>query len=138
MPIQDPYKIYTADNNIEAILLVEMLQAAGIEAFVDEDQFWALGTLTQLHRSNVWIEKSTASKAADLIARFEERKWQRTHPTGDAAPIPVHCEECGKVSAFPANLRGTTQECFHCGAYVDVGESDWDTDADDPESGGST
>lgn len=133
MQFKEPYKIYTAESNIEAILIVEMLEAVGIEAFADEDQFWALGTLTQLHRSNVWIEKSTAPKAAELIRGFDERKWQRAHPDAGTAQIHVQCKECGRISFFPGTLNGTTQECSHCGAYVDVGELEWDTDADDPE-----
>ncbi|NLX53674.1 MAG: DUF2007 domain-containing protein [Planctomycetaceae bacterium] len=133
MALQEPFKIYTADNNVEAILLVEMLTSAGIEAFADQDQFWALSTVSQLHRSNVWVEKSSAMKAADLIREFESRKQERAHPDASAAHITVRCEECGKTSSFPESLNGTTQECAHCGAYVDVGTLDGDGQADTAE-----
>ena len=86
----------------------------------------------------MWVEKWAAPKAAELIRRFEERKWQRAHPDAGTSHIQVQCEECGKISFFPDSLNGTTQECSHCGAYVDVGELDWETEADDPEGRGSS
>ena len=47
--------------------------------------------------------------------------------------IQVECEECGKNSLFTKELDGTTQECPHCYAYVDVGELDWGIDFGEPE-----
>jgi len=137
MEFTEPFKIYTADSNAEAIMIAEMLNSNGVPAFADQDQFWALGMLTQLHRSNVWVEKSTTHKAVELIRRFEQRKWQRTHSGPGTSQIHVQCEECGRISFFPDSLRGTIQDCSHCGAYVDVGELDWETETDDPERKGS-
>ena len=45
MELTEPFKIYTADNTAEAILIAEMLNSNGLPAFADEDQFWALGML---------------------------------------------------------------------------------------------
>jgi hypothetical protein len=130
MELNDPVKIYTAETNLEAIMIVEMLQAAGLDAFAEEDQsgvsLWALGPLTQFHQPNVWVEAATAKKAAELISQYEARKWERAHPEPSNVNIDVRCEECGKVSSFPESLRGTVQECSHCGAYVDVGDVDFD------------
>jgi hypothetical protein len=38
--------------------------------------------------------------------------------------VEVVCEECGCRASFPAQERGTVQECPKCGAYVDVGGED--------------
>ena len=51
----------------------------------------------------------------------------------DASEISVVCEECGKESMFAARLIGTTQDCPHCMAYVDVGDVVWGQDFGTPE-----
>lgn len=133
MELNQPVKIYTAEDNAEAIIIVEMLKAHGLAAFVEEDQFWALGALTQLRRPNVWVEEAMAQKATDLIRQYDARKWERAHPAAGTSHVEVRCEECGNISSFPDSLLGTVQDCPHCGAYVDVGELDWDVGSDEPD-----
>jgi hypothetical protein len=132
MELKEPFAVYTAATNLEAHMIVDMLKANGIAAFADEDQsgvsLWAFGTISQFHKPRVWIEKSACTEAARLILDFEERKRQRQNPDDRADAIKVECEECGKTSTFPGSLNGTTQECSHCGAFVDVGEFRWDDD----------
>jgi hypothetical protein len=132
MEFKEPFKIYTAASNLEAHMIVAMLDAKGIEAFADEDvsgvSIWGAGTISQFHQPNVWIEKSNAEKAAELILRFEEDNRNRATPDLSGREVQVECEACGKVSHFPSSLNGTTQDCSHCGAYVDVDELDWDED----------
>ena len=137
MEFKEPFKIYTAENNLEAQMIVQMLGANGIAAFADEDQsgvsLWAFGTITQFHQPNVWIEKSATQSAAELIRRFEETKRVRENPGTGNSQIQVECEECGKISSFPDSLDGTTQECSHCQAYLDVGEVECDGAAGESE-----
>jgi hypothetical protein len=137
MEFKEPLKIYTAATNVEAHLIVVMLETNGIEAFAEEDQSgvsqFAFGTLSQFHQPNVWIDKSAAKATAELIRGFEERKRERAKPDVGNAQIQVECEECGKVSSFSKSLNGTVQDCSHCRAYVDVGELDWDVDFGEPE-----
>jgi hypothetical protein len=137
MELDQPVKIYTAENNLEAIMIAEMLRASGLAAFTEEDQsgvsLWMLGTLPQFHQPNVWVEAATAQKAAELIRQFEKRKWDRAHPAAGTGEIEILCEECGRTSSFPNALRGTVQDCPYCHAYVDVGELDWETGSDEPE-----
>ncbi len=137
MEFKDPFKMYTAENNLEAQMIVQMLGANGIAAFADEDQsgvsLWIGGTITQFHQPNVWIEKSATQNAAELIRRFEETKWERAYPGTADSHIQVECEECGKISSFSDSLDGTIQECPHCQAYLDVGEVDCDEDFGESE-----
>ena len=137
MEFQEPFKLYTAASNIEAHMIVEMLGADGIAAFAEEDQsgvsLWAFGRISQFHQPNVWVEKSTARNAAELIRRFEETKRERENHDTSQGEIPVECEACGERSSFPESLNGTTQVCSHCDAFVDVGELDWDEDFGEPE-----
>ncbi|MDO8943632.1 MAG: DUF2007 domain-containing protein [Desulfobacterales bacterium] len=137
MEFQDPLKIYTAASNIEAHMIVDVLEANGIAAFADEDQtgvsVWAFGTISQFHLPNIWIDRSTAAAAAEVIRDFEERKRRRENSEVGSSQIVMTCEKCGKVSSFPNNQNGTVQECSHCHAYLDVGELEWSEDFGDPE-----
>ncbi len=132
MDFQKPVIVYTAATNVEAHMIVEMLHAHGVPAHAVEDQsgvsLWAFGTISQFHKPNIWVDEVTLPAAAELIRDFEEKKRTRNAPTEGQAEIPVICEECGKTTSFPGSLDGTTQECRHCGAYVDVGELPWDDD----------
>lgn len=44
-------------------------------------------------------------------------KERRAARTGTVAAV---CEECGQSSEWPASQMGTTQDCPHCGAYMDI------------------
>jgi hypothetical protein len=137
MEFKEPTLVYTAATNVEAHLVVEMLRTNGIPAYAVEDQsgvsLWAFGTISQFHQPNVWVDKPTAERAAELIVLFEERKREREYPNTGSGEIHVVCEGCGKTTIFPDTLDGTTQDCSHCQAYVDVGELPWEEDFDAPE-----
>ena len=117
-----------------------MLRNNGIEALADEDQsgvnFWFGGQIGQYFLPNIWVEKDDSAKAAQLINDFEQQKREKLEnekASNDQADVSVECEECGKMSTYAANAKGTTQDCKHCGAYLDVGEVDWDIDFGEPE-----
>lgn len=137
MELKEPLKVYVAQTNVEAHLIVEMLRNRGLAAFVEEDQsgvgLWFGGTISQFHRPNIWVERAAANEAAELIARFETEKRARAEPEPSRSHIEVPCEECGTISLFADTLNGTTQECPHCGKYVDVGQFEWDEDVGEPE-----
>lgn len=132
MNFQEPFKVYTAESNVEAHLIADMLAANGITALASEDQsgvsLFAFGRISQFHQPDVWIEKSDSPAALQLIQKFEEDKRAQADLTSDGQQIQAICEECSEPSVFPAKLNGSTQVCEHCGAYMDVGESDWDED----------
>ena len=125
MEFTDPVIVYTAASNVEAHLVVDLLHANGVPAHAVEDQsrvsLWAFGTISQNHKPNVWVDKATVQEAAALIQAFEEQRRQRKHPGQGSGEIQVRCEECGETTMFRNSLDGTTQECSHCQAYVDVG-----------------
>jgi hypothetical protein len=137
MEFKQPVVVYTAATNVEAHMVVEMLHANGVAAHAVEDQsgvsLWAFGTISQFHQPNVWVDQSTAEKASLLIRRFEENKRERENPGTGAGEIHVECEECGKTTIFPDTLNGTTQDCSHCHAYVDVGDLPWSEDFGEPD-----
>lgn len=119
-------------------MVVKLLMTNDIAAHVEEDQsgvsLWAFGTLSQFHQPNVWVDKSTAESAAQIIHQFEVNKRERENPGSGTSEIAVVCDECGKTTLFPNTLDGTTQDCSHCDAYVDVGELPWTDNFDVTET----
>jgi hypothetical protein len=136
MAICNPTAIYNAEDNIEAQLLCNRLEHNGIEAHAVMDEavtgFWAFGKLPEIHKPQVWIDRSNCDAAATILREYEEELINRRRASkardrgGDT--IDAFCEECGKTSTFAAVKKGTTQDCKHCGAYMDVGEVEEFTD----------
>lgn len=136
----DAVVVYVAATNLEAHVIEDLLQANDIPAMAVEDQslvgMWIGGTLPMIHRPKIWVAHKDVEPAMKLIRAYEAQASSRRHPAGNDTPIDAVCEECGAVSTFPAGLTGTTQQCSKCRAFVDVGESEWDTDVGDPEEYG--
>lgn len=131
MALQDPFAAYTAATNLEAQFLCGLLIYAGIEAMVIEDVSrvgeWMGGTVSEIHRPQVWIERTDIERARPVLTDYEQRAADRRaadHGTSKITgpPVEVVCEQCGKRSEFPAAQLGSVQNCPQCGAYVDVGD----------------
>ncbi len=136
MDLKEPVAVYTAGTNLEAHVIVSMLNDNGVPAFAVEDQsgaLWMFGTIGQIHRPKIWVAKSTTAEAQELIRGFEDHRRERKNRGPGTQEIPVQCEECGKTSMFPDTQEGTMQNCPTCDAYVDVGELDWDEDFGEPD-----
>jgi hypothetical protein len=76
------------------------------------------------------LDVDQAQKARDAIDEQREvnqairaRMERRATRTGTVAAT---CDECGKTSEWPAADMGTTQDCPHCGAYLDIPDPDDD------------
>lgn len=129
MKFNKPVVVYTSENNMEAHMIVEMLNANDIDALADEDQsgiaMWAMGTIGQFHRPQVWIDTSDSVKAIALVKQFEVKRKQRMYPSvrdqAVTGMVDGTCEKCETTTKFSAALDGTIQDCPKCGQYVDVG-----------------
>ncbi len=123
MPLRDPISAYNANNNLEAHWVCEVLLQAGIESQVVEDNsqvgLWLGGTLPEIHKPQVWIERTEADRAAPILADFDRRSSQRNHAKS-GSPIEVQCEHCGQQTVFPVALKDSVQRCSHCHTFVDV------------------
>ena len=135
MAIKHPVAVYTAENNIEAHQLCTYLEQSGIEACPTLDDslagFWTFGVLPGIHKPQVWVDESNVEAAQPLLADYEHEVVRRratvnAAQAAETGSIDVVCEECEKTTAFPASKKGTTQDCSHCGAYVDVGDEPYD------------
>jgi hypothetical protein len=144
MNFRDPFAAYNAGSNVEAHLVCGLLLGAGIEAMVIEDVsqvgVWLGGTVAEIHKPQVWIERADIEQARQVLTDYEQRAAARRAAGENASevtgpPIEVCCEECGKRSEFPAAQNGTVQSCPHCRAYVDVGSDvgfeGWEEGAED-------
>lgn len=131
MPLKDPIAAYNAASNTEAAVVQRFLESLGVEAFAVEDNslvgHWMFGNLPEIHKPQVWINRSDAERAAELLTEFERGKTERDAERKAEEPktITAQCEDCGKSTQFPGSLNGTVQDCPHCGSFVDVGEIDW-------------
>jgi hypothetical protein len=146
MPLQEPVAVYTAANNVEAHVICNILRDEGVEAHVTDDVsqagVWMLGLLPGIHRPQVWIDRSNVDRAKPILEDYEDRLLERQEAdrqdlVAGEATVEADCEECGRSSDFPAAQRGTVQDCPHCGAYVDVGDSpEWEEQLDVPDADG--
>lgn len=70
--------------------------------------------------------KGVIAEAREEFRAVQERQLTRAARTGT---VTATCEECGKTSEWPAAQAGTTEDCPHCGAYMDIpdpeGDGDW-------------
>jgi rubrerythrin len=100
------------------------------------------GTLPEIHKPQVWVSAADQERARELLEVDEQQQAERKQTTREgtpAAPIEVVCEECQQNASYPAEQRGTVQDCPHCGAYVDVESGDegdrfW-LESDKPDGG---
>ena len=142
MHIRNPVAVYIAESNHEAHLVCTHLEQSGIEAHVTSDDSlvgigW-FGPLPSIHKPQIWVDQSDLESAREQLQIYEgmqevRRRRDEVKQLG-AKPVEAVCEDCGTASLYPAPQRGTIQECPKCGAYVDVGEPNFDGDATAAES----
>jgi hypothetical protein len=137
MAISKPVAVYNAESYVEAQVLGTYFVQNGVEAYPTLDTvntgLSTFGALPEVFKHQVWIDESNMEAARPLISEYERERLRR-QPTYDqslqstSGIIEAVCEDCGKTTQFPASKNGTTQDCSHCGAFVDVGDEepfDW-------------
>lgn len=137
MEFQKPVVVYTAASNFQAHLIVDILLSKDIPAYVVEDQtgvsLWVFGTNSAFHQPQIFVDEADQKRAALVILEFEANQRKRAEPENTSTEIEAVCEKCKKVTIFPGSLNGTTQDCSHCGAYIDVGDFGFEGDFGTPE-----
>ena len=70
MALRDPVAVFNADTNVEAHCVRTLLVDAGIGAFVVEDVSYVgtctLGTLPEINKPQVWVERADAEKGVGV------------------------------------------------------------------------
>ena len=120
MALRDPVPVFNADTNVEAQLVRTLLVDAGIEAFVVEDVSyvgtWPLGTLPEINKPQVWVERADVAKACEFLDDYDRpaSQHQQTAKTGE--PFCYHCGE---------EVKSSDSACAACGQPLD-----WPTGAE--------
>jgi hypothetical protein len=131
MPLRKPKAVYNAETNIEARLICNLLNDAGIEAHTTDDVspvgVCVFGLISEIHKPQVWADEADIDRAVPILQDYERQQRERRRSEANAAAagpatIQATCEECGRRSIFPVKLQGTVQDCPHCGKYMDVEE----------------
>jgi hypothetical protein len=138
---RDPRCVFVANTMANAVVTATWLSQNGIPARVmDLMTLGGLEGLTALAPGisarglEVWVNDPADAPEADrLLAEHEAALTQQAAEAEQRQPTQVVCEDCGKSSLFPADQYGTTQDCPHCGAYLDVVEPG--SLSDEPDEG---
>ncbi|MBI1346852.1 hypothetical protein GC163_11255 [bacterium] len=127
MPLKDPIAAYNASSNLEAHLVCTLLNEAGVEAMVVEDVstagLWVGGTVSEIHKPQVFIERDDIERARPLLTDYDCQNATRTAAQRNSAAvdfIQMECEHCRSLLQFAGSLSGTVQLCPQCRKYVDV------------------
>jgi hypothetical protein len=76
--------------------------------------------------------KQAIEEQKAAIAEIRAHEEKRAARTGTVEAV---CEECGKASTWPASQMGSTQDCPHCAAYMDIPDPEETWDEADFEEG---
>ena len=136
MNLKDPVPAYNGADSVEVHILQNLLEEAGVEAFImeDVDTSWTGAALSGIQTPQVYIERADLERAKPVLDDYERLMTERVEADLDSdtkvAPITVTCDKCHKESTYPHAQIGSVQSCPVCGAYVDVM-----TPGDTPTSG---
>ena len=116
-----PICVHKATTVEQADIIVAWLAEQGVTATIpDRDSFgtFAFGATDTEDVQICVADEATAERARALLA--EHQKGHPAPADAHGAMVEVACEECKEMCSYPAEQRGSVQECPHCGAYVDV------------------
>lgn len=99
-------KIYEAENNIDAQLVMDALQAEDLEVIIKGQLLaGAAGDLPAAGLVTLWlVHDDFEQKAKDIIAEYESNQ-NHCGPAQD-------CSKCGEI------VEGNFDSCWNCGAML--------------------
>lgn len=115
-----PVSVYVAETNLDAQLIANLLRDAGVDAHAIEDHstagLFSLGTLSEIHRPEIFVPPGDVARAEDVIAKYEASKQGKAEPAADV--FCYHCgAECSAADsrcpscAQPLNWNGAGEDC---------------------------
>jgi hypothetical protein len=138
MGAENPLTVFVAESEKVADAVVGLLATAGIAAEIHvppiDTTTEPLTGASEIVSKGVELEvrvqnEAQLKDAKDLIssavgaAAVRAEREKRAARTGT---VSATCEDCGKLSEWPATAMGTTEVCPHCGAYMDIPDPDED------------
>ncbi|MBA4187085.1 MAG: hypothetical protein C0467_03620 [Planctomycetaceae bacterium] len=137
MAEEDPMTVFVAPSLPLAEAAVKLLAGEGIDAEVivpppkAESQL-ITGVTDMVEPDEFHIRILDAAKVDDAnkflgsviaTAKLQAIRDRRANRTGTISAV---CEDCGRASDWPAIAMGTTENCPHCGGYMDIPDPDED------------
>src|SRR5262249_29772969 len=130
----DPKCVHVDNDSATATFVASWLTSQGIPAHVMNEEslggFEGVAGISEnlgYRGTEVWVDDvSNADRARQLFV--EQETELRAARAAAQGPVEAVCDECGTRSTFPAEARGTVQDCPKCGEYIDIpgaGEN-WD------------
>ena len=115
--------ISTCWRAADAELMKSLLEEEGFQVYIADDTFVGMDWLLSNAIGGVKIQvlDSDAERAAQFIEQHGPDTLE-TSNTSDKSDVEVACVECGQISRFSAESRGTVEVCPHCDEYLDVPE----------------
>jgi hypothetical protein len=145
---RDPRCVFVAGSAAEAAVVANWLEHEGVTAQVMDTM--TLGGLDGLNAwtgisargIEVWVlREELVERGRQLLAEHKDIQSAAVAEEAARGNVSARCEECGRVSVFPGDRRGKTEDCPHCGSYLDVPEQGEDehppADAEGTETDGS-
>lgn len=145
-----PQTVFVAESAAVAEAVVQLLAGSGIVAEIiapavhaEAQPITGLTELVPTGQFEVRVnDPAAAATARELLdsalaaAALQAARRKRAQRSGTISAV---CEECGRSSDWPASAMGTTENCPHCAAYMDIPdpEEDWSgVDFGQPEDDG--
>jgi len=110
-------QVYLAENPIEAHIVVDLLQAQGIEAVVQGEHIFAIRGAVPISYPTVWVlDEDNYDRARELALDYD--RGQYTPSRADAHREPWTCPQCGE------RIKGHFDQCWQCGADHPIQDTD--------------
>ena len=107
MALDDPLAVYDAANDVEAQLICNILNEAGVEAYVTEDD----AQVGQVMKPQVWVDRSAIDRAKPILQNHERCQEGPETAQADDAVLESVCEECGQRGVFSTLPPFDEQNC---------------------------
>jgi hypothetical protein len=99
-----------AQNPIEAQMVVDLLQAEGIEAMTQGEHIFAVRGALPVSYPTVWVlDEADYGRARELALEFDRGQY-RAESSEAPRPEPWTCSQCGE------RIEGQFGLCWQCGA----------------------
>jgi hypothetical protein len=139
MPYRDPKCVFVASHFGQANIVASWLRGHGIPAEVmNRETTGGLGYPLAAGLAGVEVWVMDPAQVAEAIRLLGDHALELITQKPTGPPLEVVCEECGQTSTFPAEQRGSVQNCPHCSAYLDVEPADGaEAEGSEPEGPGT-
>lgn len=131
--LRDPKCVFVGASMADAETMAGWLRKKRVSVRVKE----AL-RFSGLDGVEVWVVNADdIERAKGLVSKFDQPQSDNARlgeaTLGDETSILAFCEDCGRATNFPSKLRGTIDNCPQCGHFMDVIDTDGESEQGEME-----